>query len=138
MKPTNKAILFFDGECGLCNGVVRFLIKLDKNRHLYFAPLQGVTAQAVLPLKYRQTISTIVYHLSTTTKQQKLLVRSDAALQALIDIGRTSYFAARLLRLFPLRFRDWCYDYIANRRKHFFKQNSCKLPTKEEHARILP
>ena len=138
MKPTNKAILFFDGECGLCDRTVRFLIQRDKRKRLYFAPLQGVTAQALLPLKYRQTVSTIVYHRSTLSKPQKLLIRSNAVLQALLDIGGTNYIVARFLRLFPLRFRDWCYDCIANRRQRFFKNNSCKLPTREEHARILP
>ena len=138
MKYINKAILFFDGDCGLCNGAIRFLIKRDKHKHLYFAPLQGVTAQAILPLKYRQTLSTIVYHRSTSVNPQKLLVRSNAVLQALVDIGGVSYFLAKISRLFPLIFRDWCYDYIANRRHRFFKNNSCKLPTREEHARILP
>ena len=138
MKPINKAILFFDGECGLCSRTVRLLIRRDRHRHLFFAPLQGVTAQAILPLKYRKSVSTIVYHRSTATKPKNLLVRSDAVLQALLDIGGFSYFVAKILRLFPLRFRDWCYDYIANNRHRFFRNNTCRLPTREEHARILP
>jgi hypothetical protein len=29
------AVLFFDGECGLCNGVVRILIRLDRTGRLH-------------------------------------------------------------------------------------------------------
>ena len=138
MKSSNKAILFFDGECGLCNRSIRFLIKRDKHKRLYFAPLQGVTAQALLPLKYRQSMSTIVYHRSTASNPQELLLRSDAILQALIDARGKGYFLAGILRWLPKSFRDRCYDYIANRRHRLFKSNHCELPTKEEHARILP
>ena len=39
------AVLFFDGECGLCNGVVRILIRLDRTGRLHYAPLQGASAK---------------------------------------------------------------------------------------------
>jgi hypothetical protein len=47
--PGLPAVLFFDGECGLCNGLVRILIRLDRPGRLHYAPLQGPSAQAYLP-----------------------------------------------------------------------------------------
>lgn len=41
-------MLLFDGECGLCNAVVRFLLRRDRVGRLRFAALQGVVGQAVL------------------------------------------------------------------------------------------
>ena len=38
-------VLFFDGDCHLCNESVRLLLKLDRNRSLRYAPLQGETAR---------------------------------------------------------------------------------------------
>ena len=138
MKSANRAILFFDGDCGFCNRTIRFLIRQDKNKQLYFAPLQGITAKAIVPLEHRQLLSTVVYHRAVTDKKYSLYTRSEAVLLALVDIGGLWRILARGMRLFPLRFRDWCYDRIANNRKHISGGATCKLPTKEEHARILP
>ncbi|HEY0946498.1 MAG TPA: DCC1-like thiol-disulfide oxidoreductase family protein [Opitutaceae bacterium] len=41
-------VLFFDGECGLCNRLVRLLLRLDRAARLRYAPLQGPVAQAYL------------------------------------------------------------------------------------------
>jgi predicted DCC family thiol-disulfide oxidoreductase YuxK len=38
-------VLFFDGDCHLCNESVRQLLKLDRHRRLRYAPLQGETAR---------------------------------------------------------------------------------------------
>ena len=138
MLPESKSILFFDGECGLCNRTVRFLIKRDRHRRLYFAPLQGVAAKAIVPLKYRQMLSTVVYHPAAANRKLPLKIRSEAVLLALMDIGGIWHLIAQCARLLPLQFRDWCYDRIANNRRHFFKQATCKLPTRKEHERILP
>ena len=138
MKSKSKAILFFDGDCGLCNRTVRFLIQKDRHKRIYFAPLQGVTAKAILPLEYREALSTVVYHRAVAKNEYSLLTRSDAILMALVDIGSFWRVLAKCLRPLPRRFRDWCYDRIANNRKNLSGGATCKLPTKEEHARILP
>lgn len=41
-------VLLFDGECGLCNAVVRFLLRRDPEGRLRFATLQGEFGQATL------------------------------------------------------------------------------------------
>ncbi len=47
-RPGRHPVLFFDGECGLCNAVVRFLLREDDRGVLRFAPLQGRTGQRTL------------------------------------------------------------------------------------------
>ena len=138
MKPRNKAIVFFDGDCGLCSGSVRFLIRKDRKEHLYFAPLQGIAAQAILPLEDRESLKTIVYHRVTKDGQFTRHVRSDAVLLALIDTGSCWRYFAHIIRHLPRSCRDWVYGCIANNRKQWFKEAACQLPTKAEHARILP
>lgn len=138
MHSKSKSILFFDGDCGLCNRTVQFLIKRDRHNRLYFAPLQGTTAEAIVPVEYRELLSTVVYNRAHTDKKHSLHIRSDAVLLALIDIGGFWRIFARCARVFPVRFRDWCYDRIATNRSRLFKKETCRLPTKEEQARILP
>ena len=138
VNSANKSILFFDGDCGLCNQTVRFLIKRDRHKRLYFAPLQGATAQAIVPSEYRKLLSTVVYNRAHEDKKHSLHIRSNAALLALIDIGGFWRIVAKCMHLFPVRFRDGCYDRIASNRSRLFGKETCKLPTKAEQARILP
>lgn len=138
MNSANKSILFFDGSCGFCNSTVRFMIKRDKHRRLYFAPLQGAAAQTVVPLEYRQSLSTVVYNRAHADRQHSLHIRSDAVLLALTDIGGFWRIVAGCLRLLPIRLRDWFYNRIANNRNRLSDHATCPLPTKEEQARILP
>ena len=37
-------IVLFDGICGLCNRLVRWLVRADRDSLLRYAPLQGPTA----------------------------------------------------------------------------------------------
>ena len=41
-------VILFDGECALCQRVVRGLLRLDGEARMRFAPLQGAAGQAFL------------------------------------------------------------------------------------------
>jgi predicted DCC family thiol-disulfide oxidoreductase YuxK len=47
-RDARQPVLFYDGECGLCNWVVRFLLREDAGGRMRFAPLQSAAAQAYL------------------------------------------------------------------------------------------
>ena len=44
-------IVFFDGECGLCSRVVRFINRYEKKEVISFSPLQSDFAIKVLAKK---------------------------------------------------------------------------------------
>lgn len=53
-------IVFFDGDCGLCDRAVRWLWNRT-SKEVCFAPLQGVTAKTHVPVDWRtQPLSTLV------------------------------------------------------------------------------
>jgi predicted DCC family thiol-disulfide oxidoreductase YuxK len=132
MQSTTPQILFYDGECGLCSRSVRFLMHRDRQRRLYFAPLQGTTARTLIPMGFRQLPSTVIYRRADGV----LSYRSDAICWALIDIeSRWSWFA-RMLLLLPRGFRDSVYNWIARNRHRFFSQGACSLDVQPE--RVLP
>lgn len=47
-EDARQPVLLYDGECGLCNAVVRFLLREDPAGRMRFAPLQSEPAQAYL------------------------------------------------------------------------------------------
>lgn len=134
MSKSKAPVLFFDGDCGLCSRSVRFLMARDRSHLLYFAPLQGETAARRVRKELQESLSTVVYERSGG----EVLVRSEAVLQALIDIGSRWRFFARAALCLPRGLRDAIYKLIADQRKNFFLSNNCPLPSSDENQRILP
>lgn len=48
-----EPILFYDGNCALCNNFIRIILKLGTKPSFYFAPLSGKTAQNLLPQSFK-------------------------------------------------------------------------------------
>ena len=46
------SIILFDGVCNLCNNVVSFLIKYDKNNVFKFAAIQTNAGENIIPVSY--------------------------------------------------------------------------------------
>lgn len=131
--PQRRDIVFFDGDCHLCNGFVDALITRDKHRRLLFAPLQGETAKQTLSIPDRDNLDTVVYF-----ESGRLFRRSTAALKILFRLG--GFYRLCVLGLFvPLFLRDGVYNWIAkNRYSWFGKRDFCRIATAEERAYLLP
>ena len=120
-------------RCGLCNRFVDRLLRLDHNARFRFAPLQGSTARELLPSGMADALNTVVY-----LRDGIVLVRSEAALRILIDLGgwRAVY---RVFFIVPRFLRDAVYDWISRHRYGWFgKHDACRIPTPEERDRFLP
>ena len=48
MEKYPEHLILFDGECGLCDKTVQFLLDKDKRGVLHFSPLQGEIADQIL------------------------------------------------------------------------------------------
>ena len=132
-KHTSHPIIFFDGVCGLCNRSVDLLLRWDAKGVLRFAPLQGTTAQAMLPEEQVRDLDSLVLK-----DAQGIHRRSDAALLALEHLG-DGWRGVGLLRALPRGLRDAVYGLVARHRYRWFgKRTSCRLPTAAERERFLP
>ncbi|MGC6455654.1 MAG: thiol-disulfide oxidoreductase DCC family protein [Coraliomargaritaceae bacterium] len=129
-----KKILFFDGDCGLCQRSVRFLMKRGKRKQIYFAPLQGETAIQLLPERYRAELDTVVYRLP----DGECLTRFSAITRYLIDSESFLSFPAKLLNFLPRVLLDRLYNLIAQRRHRLTPAKTCLLDEKHTSGRILP
>jgi len=132
-------IVFYDGECGLCNRTVQFLMAIDGDRVLRFAPLQGETAAVLLPSGCidLQQLDTLVYAVCDNGKLVSMQERSNAVLTALHVVGGIGRFIA-LLQFVPRPVRDAGYGVVAKNRWRLGNRVNCRLPTSDERQRLLP
>lgn len=125
-------ILFFDGYCTLCNGIVDWTIRHDKNAQIQFASLQGEAAKKIIPDCDTAKSDTVLYF-----RDDRVLERSDAILFLLSDIGGI-WKMAKLFLIVPKFIRDFVYKIVAaNRYRLFRKRESCRVPTESERHRLL-
>lgn len=156
-----KAIVVFDGDCGLCNGFVAWLIRHDRDGRFLIAGSAGEVGREVIRrAKLPEDIgaSTIVLWPAAVlaspdavvqpkaagapdaTVQAGALVRSDAVLAILSGLP-LPWRAARIARIVPRSWRDWVYEAIASRRPRTEAEDpACGIPPAELverwHARL--
>jgi predicted DCC family thiol-disulfide oxidoreductase YuxK len=127
-----KTILFYDGECALCNFWVQFCIERDRKKILFYAPLQGATAMSLLAPEFRQEAMSVVLW-----KNSQSQIKSKAIISALKTI-RYSPDIVLLLSIAPTQFLDFIYDIVAkNRYRWFGKMEVCRLPPEEHRTQLL-
>lgn len=128
---TNQPILFFDGVCNLCNSSVQFVLKKDKTKTIKFASLQSDYAREYLG-KLNNLPDSIVF-----VSEGEIYTESTAALK-LIPFLSAPYKMLLIFWIFPKKFRDIIYRYIArNRYKWFGQKDECFLPSSEYKERFL-
>jgi predicted DCC family thiol-disulfide oxidoreductase YuxK len=137
--PANKAnsgLVLYDGQCGLCDRSIRFLLDEGAAEVLRFAPLQGETAKAFPKLASEKR--SVVLVLNRGTAGETILLRSDAALGMLDQIGGI-WRVMSLLRIIPRPVRDAVYGFIATRRYQWFGRfDACPARPPDVAARFLP
>lgn len=135
MKSTRedrRNIVFFDGMCNLCNHSVDLLLRLDRQKSLFFAPLQGSTATKLLADLQIVELNSMVFYTYSQSYEG-----SSAILRCLLAIGGF-WKIAYLGLLVPPFLRNFFYYWVARHRYFWFGQKStCRLPTPEEQARFL-
>ncbi len=128
-RPT----VFFDGDCGLCDRFVAFLVARDRRGRLHFAPLQGPTAARSIAQATARTVDSVILLDDGGTH-----VRSEAALRAIAQLGG-AWRLTGLLRAVPRGLRDAVYDLVAtNRYRWFGRARVCPLPDRTARRRFLP
>ena len=125
-------VIFFDGYCGLCNGFVDFMMKIDKHKVFKFSPLQSDFAKSTLRPEDITDLKSLVVLTNGKATRKALGV-----LLALSELGGI-WKLAFVFRIFPTVFLNLIYDFIAKNRYHFFgKRDTCRLPSPEEKSRFI-
>ncbi len=125
-------VIFFDGVCGLCNGFVDFIMKIDREGKFKFSPLQSEYARTTLPPEFTANLDSVVVQMDGKT-----LRKSKAVFAVLKKLGGV-WGVAGVLGVLPEGFLNKAYDLVAEHRyKIFGKKETCRLPTPEERARFV-
>ncbi|MFT4638548.1 MAG: putative DCC family thiol-disulfide oxidoreductase YuxK [Verrucomicrobiales bacterium] len=138
-----RKVVFVDGTCVLCHGLVKFLLGIDKKKMLTFSTLQGETAERLLAGtlydEQRQRLAGVIYVRDCEGADQHVYTHSTAALLALRDIGGFWWVLSWLI-LIPRPLRNIVYDFIARNRYRWFgkHEEACPLPSQEELERFVP
>jgi len=130
--------VFYDGHCGLCHGLVRFLIARDPSGSKFdYAPLQGEYCATAIPQAQRQRLPDSVV---VRTHDRLLLVKSAAVLYALMRIGGPWYAVGIALKMLPPSLLDFGYDGIARMRRRLFgtPANTCPVVPANLQDRFHP
>jgi predicted DCC family thiol-disulfide oxidoreductase YuxK/uncharacterized membrane protein YdjX (TVP38/TMEM64 family) len=128
------AVIFYDGDCGLCQRSIRMVARLDRAGRFRFAPLGGRTAAARLAGRQPAASASQTVLL---LDGDRLSARSTAALHIVRELP-WPWRALAVLTVVPRPLRDAVYDWIARRRYAWFgRADACVLPPADLRARLL-
>ncbi|KSU88262.1 hypothetical protein A2U94_18220 [Bacillus sp. VT 712] len=127
-----KHIIFFDGDCHMCNQTILFIMNHDPTVTFCFASLQSSLGEKlrtnhIIPQQYNSIV---------LFQNELIYTKSTAMLRIVKELtGPVKY--AYVFIIVPKRIRDKVYDYVAKHRHKFMKKRACRLPTAEERSRFL-
>jgi predicted DCC family thiol-disulfide oxidoreductase YuxK len=135
LQPANQPI-FFDGQCALCHGFVRFVLKEDRStRPFLFAPLQGDFVRGAIAEDVRGEVPDSLVVLD---EKNNVFVRSAAVIYVMKRLGGIWFLAALLMSFLPRALLDFGYVAVASLRKMIFgaTKEMCPLVPPQYRARL--
>jgi len=133
IKNFNNPVVFYDGFCPLCHYWVRYLIKIDNNKSLYFAPIQGKFGASFVNKNSLENIDSLIFY----NPKKQFYIYSESIFEILKFLKQKTilYF---LISICPACISDIIYKILANNRYKIFKPfDNCKIPSKEVLSRII-
>lgn len=137
--PAGAHLVLYDGVCGLCSRLLRFLLRHDRHRVFRFASLQSTVGRSIVERSGGNpgelTSFYVVADYQTTAS--RVFTRSDAALFVAGALG-WPWRAAQLMRCVPQVVRDGAYDAVARSRYQVFgRYDHCPIPSAEFRSRFI-
>lgn len=129
-----RDLIVFDGECVLCSGFFRLMLRIDRDERFAFATAQSPLGQTLyaaldLPLRDFETNLVIV--------DGVIHERLDAFAAAMAAVG-WPWRALAVLRLIPEPLRSFLYHRLArNRYAIFGRTETCMVPDAHLRARFV-
>ncbi len=134
MDAADHPIVFFDGQCGLCNRTVDWILRNDTQHRFLFAPLQGETASDL----FKGIAEDELYRSFWLKDEEGLHKKSTAIFRVCRELSGFARFIA-LGMIVPRPIRDWAYGLVAkNRYRIWGRTEACRIPTPAERAYFLP
>ena len=136
----SNPIVLYDGVCGLCNRLVQFVLKNDRNDVFRFASLQSKLAEQIL-VRHRlrsESLETVYVVLDYGFAKERLLSRLQAVVYVLQQLGGPLAYVSAILRVLPAPVQNFLYGLVArNRYRVFGRYETCPLPDGNTRSKFL-
>lgn len=133
-RPTGCDVIYFDGVCQLCNGLVDFVIRRDRQRRYRYATLQSERGQRLLS---SMGLSADEFQTFVLEEKGRRFVKSTAALRVCRNLPGL-WSLLYLFILVPRPLRDAVYVWIGERRYRFFGRRAvCRVPSEDDRELFL-
>lgn len=129
-----KHIVFFDGECGVCNFWVQWILERDKKNQFMFASLQSNFGQKFLSERGLETKQFNTLYL--WKPQQYYLIKSKAVLKITDILGGFYKLLSLFGKVSPTFFSNRIYDLISKNRMKLSSQK-CFLPDAHQKKKFI-
>ena len=130
---SSQITVYYDGHCGLCHGLVKILLRLDRDGGWFrYAPLDSRSFQSrTTELQRAQLPDSVVVFSPGGTP----LARSAAVLAILRHMGGVWRMAAWVAGLIPTHVLDAGYNWVARNRYQWFGKATVACPIVPPHLR---
>jgi len=124
-RDAAPATLYYDGDCGLCHRVVRFVLSEDSEAVFRFAPLNGSHHARRMDAACRAALpDSFVVH----TADGRWLTEGDALIFIGRRLGGLWRLAAEAFSLVPGNWRNRAYHLVGDRRQTLFRKPDSVCP----------
>lgn len=129
----NKAIIIYDGVCGVCNKTIQFILNNKPNENIRFVAFQSPIAQNLLEKKkVALDLSSIIL-----IENEKIYSKSTAVLK-IMHLLQTPYRFLYYFIIIPKFIRNTIYSKIAKYRYLILgKTEQCRILTSQEKQWFL-
>lgn len=135
METTEHPVIYFDGECNLCNRFVQYVIRHDSEGLFRFASLQSDYAKSrgfEIPKISDGSLETMLVEWDG-----RVYPYSEGVLRVFKHLRGFNKLAV-VFWIIPRALRDALYRWVARHRYFIFgKAESCMVPTVEMERRFL-
>ena len=92
-----KNIIYYDGECGLCHGAVKFILGIDSKNKFHFSPISNLIDNG-------NEIDSIILKMNDDT-----FYEGKAFINIMETIGNHWYYIAQFLKFIPIKILNKIY-----------------------------
>ena len=131
--PDDRPIFIFDGECALCSGFLRFLLKHDTHKCFRLLAAQSALGAALYAHCGKKPGD---FETHMLIENGIASFKSDAAIRVFAIIGLPWSLIA-VTRIAPRALRDGLYDRVARNRIAWFGARACYAPSPSDAERFL-
>lgn len=129
----DKHVVFFDGDCGVCNFWVQWILERDKNDQFMFASLQSDFGQKFLS---ERGLDTKVFNTMYVWKPDQYYLKKSQAILKIANLLGGVYKLSAIGKIIPRFLSDKMYDTVSENRMKLANQK-CYLPTPHQRTKFI-